>query len=332
MTGVQTCALPIFTYSDIKGGWTGIGNIDSYPEFQDTTTVNYSLKCASPCLNSGNPDTTGLETGNNDILGNPRIFDKVIDMGAFEYQGTAIPEKPGTIIGDTIVCQGSSDITYNVPVIQGATSYIWTLPTGATGKSSNNSISVNFDSTSTSGNIKVMGNNICGFGTESTLAVTVNDIPETPVITLSNGVLHSNSPSGNQWYFSNMILQNAINDTLIPDKKGDYYVIVTINTCSSQPSNTISFIPLSIHEISASDKIKIYPNPTTGFVEISITEPLGNDDKIEIINSFGKVMQTILKNKMVDKFTLDLSNYPAGLYLIKFYDSQKYYFLKILKH
>ena len=39
-----------------------------------------------------------------------------------------------------------------------------------------------------------------------------------------------------------------------------------------------------INEISASDKIKIYPNPTTGMLEVLISEPFDSDYKIEIFN------------------------------------------------
>ena len=53
-----------------------------------------------------------------------------------------VPLDAGSITGSTTVCQSTSNITYTVPAITGATSYIWTLPTGATGSSTTNSISV----------------------------------------------------------------------------------------------------------------------------------------------------------------------------------------------
>jgi predicted outer membrane repeat protein len=45
-----------------------------------------SLSDFSPCINVGTPDTTGLNLPGIDLLGNPRIFDGRIDMGAYEYQ------------------------------------------------------------------------------------------------------------------------------------------------------------------------------------------------------------------------------------------------------
>jgi gliding motility-associated-like protein len=83
----------------------------------------------------------------------------------------------GTIIGSTTVCQGQASVVYTVPAIDNATSYIWTLPAGATGTSSTNSISVTYGSSSVSGNVTVAGSNTCGDGTASLLFVTVNPLP-----------------------------------------------------------------------------------------------------------------------------------------------------------
>jgi hypothetical protein len=54
---------------------------------------------------------------------------------------------------------------------------VWTLPSGATGTSTSNSISVNYGNSAVSGNITVLGNNSCGAGTSSLLTITVNSLP-----------------------------------------------------------------------------------------------------------------------------------------------------------
>lgn len=45
----------------------------------------YSLSAGSPCINSGTPDTTGLDLLPYDLAGNWRIWDGRIDMGCYEY-------------------------------------------------------------------------------------------------------------------------------------------------------------------------------------------------------------------------------------------------------
>ena len=77
----------------------------------------------------------------------------------------------GTIIGADTVCQGETGVIYTVPPINNASSYSWTIPTGATITSGANtdSITVDFDPTATSGTwiITVQGNSFCGSGTVS---------------------------------------------------------------------------------------------------------------------------------------------------------------------
>lgn len=72
---------------DGTGGSEFIGeyqnNIDEDPLFENNTFIP---KLHSPCINSGNPDTTGLMLSLFDIAGNNRIVDNIIDMGAYEQQ------------------------------------------------------------------------------------------------------------------------------------------------------------------------------------------------------------------------------------------------------
>lgn len=65
------------------------------------------------------------------------------------------------ISGPAGVCRNSTGQIFTVDPIPGATSYVWTLPTGATGNSTTNSISVAFSSTYVTGNICVRAANSC---------------------------------------------------------------------------------------------------------------------------------------------------------------------------
>ncbi len=48
----------------------------------------YAFLSGSPCIDAGTPDTTGLNLPEFDLAGNPRIYNGIIDMGAYEWQGT----------------------------------------------------------------------------------------------------------------------------------------------------------------------------------------------------------------------------------------------------
>ena len=70
-------------YSDVQGGYTGIGNINIDPLFADADNGDFHLLQNSPCIDTGNNDAvpSGVTT---DLDGNPRISGDYVDMGAYE--------------------------------------------------------------------------------------------------------------------------------------------------------------------------------------------------------------------------------------------------------
>ncbi|MEA3476724.1 MAG: right-handed parallel beta-helix repeat-containing protein [Bacteroidota bacterium] len=68
-------------------------NIDSLPAFVDPENGDFSLSWNSPCINKGTPDTTGLYLPSSDLAGNDRIYEDIVDIGAYESQhSTSSPE------------------------------------------------------------------------------------------------------------------------------------------------------------------------------------------------------------------------------------------------
>lgn len=82
----------IITWSDIQGGWPGEGNIDADPLFDTTGIYPFALLSGSPCINSGKPDTAGLNLPLTDLAGNPRIWGGRVDMGAYEWNNLSIDD------------------------------------------------------------------------------------------------------------------------------------------------------------------------------------------------------------------------------------------------
>lgn len=89
------------------------------------------------------------------------------------FTTASMPDVASEISGAQTVHQGQNSVTYTVPAINNATSYVWTLPTGASGISTTNSITVNYAKTAISGNITVKGRNVWGDGATTSLAVSV---------------------------------------------------------------------------------------------------------------------------------------------------------------
>ena len=67
------------TYSDIQGGYTGVGNIDANPFFVDVDAVDFGLQIDSPCIDTGTADLD--QDGVEDISD---FIGIAPDMGAFE--------------------------------------------------------------------------------------------------------------------------------------------------------------------------------------------------------------------------------------------------------
>jgi hypothetical protein len=58
----------------------------AYPDFADTTHLNYRIKPSSNCYNAGNPDTGSYMLPHSDLDGRKRIADGRVDIGCYEYQ------------------------------------------------------------------------------------------------------------------------------------------------------------------------------------------------------------------------------------------------------
>jgi hypothetical protein len=242
---------------------------------------------------------------------------------ALTVNGT--PESPGTISGHTNVCQGQNAVSYTVPAIPTATSYVWILPTGATGSSTTNSIKVNYGPSAVSGGIEVYGQNTCGIGNGSILEIAVNSLPNTPTIIENGNTLQSDDVNGNQWYNQSGLIPDATNQDYTPSVNGNYYVIVTGSGCSSAPSNTISVITGLNEDLNKS--IKIYPNPVKDELIIEMTNQT-EKTSYEIINSMGQI---VINGCLNEKTTVQTSNLASGVYLIKITNGKTVELNKIVK-
>ena len=91
-------------------------------------------------------------------------------------EGSA-PLTPGEITGPAYVCKSQTNVVFNIVAVSGATSYTWTKPTGATGTSTSNSITLSFSSTFAGGVLKVKANNLCGSSPDAILTLIVPSAP-----------------------------------------------------------------------------------------------------------------------------------------------------------
>lgn len=170
----------------------------------------------------------------------------------------SIPAQPVVINGDAILCAADSK-TYDITSVSGATGYTWMLPSGWTGSSATNTI--NATASTTSGNISVTADNMCGSSPAQILTITVNSIPAQPGVINGDAVLCAGdsetyditSVSGATTYtwtlpggWTGASTTNSINATT--DASSGNVSVTADNMCGSSAPQTL---PVTVNTIPA---------------------------------------------------------------------------------
>ncbi len=311
---------------------------------QGATGVTYTTQAGNSnyvwAVSSGGTITSGAGTASIKVTwsagGNQTVSVNYTNAGGcsavqptvYNVAVAPLPAAGGTITGPASVCAGSQGVSYTVPAIANATTYSWTVPTGATIASgaTTNSITVNFDATAVSGIIKVNGVNTCGNGASSpNFSVTVNPIPATPVITKTGSVLSSSAATGNQWYRNGVLIAGATAQQFTPVYLGTYTVIVTVGGCSSAVSNAIVITAIvGTPDLEVSHSFDVYPNPSRGQFNVKVVSGKPVVLSIEIYNNLGAI-QWKQENVHIDGTyitPIDLGTVPAGVYMVALRNSE----------
>ncbi|MGM0477824.1 MAG: SBBP repeat-containing protein [Bacteroidota bacterium] len=180
-----------------------------------------------------------------------------------------IPAQPSAITGNTDLCNGDVE-TYSVTNDPNADTYNWTLPSGWSGTSTTNSISVTAGSTG--GTIEVTAENACGTSTVENLTVNVNDVPAQPSTITGNTNLCAgdvetfsvtNDPNADTYNWtlpsgwSGTSTSNSINAT--SGSTGGTIEVTAENACGASSPQTIAItvddVPAQPGTISGDDVV-----------------------------------------------------------------------------
>jgi Leucine-rich repeat (LRR) protein len=101
---------------------------------------------------------------------------------------------------------------------------------------------------------------------------------------------------------------------------------------------TINARPVKLHMAQATGienisdlKVKVYPNPSDGIIRLEFRNRLTTGARMEVYNYYGIIVFN--RNLESTKFQeLDLTQLPAGIYLLKVYDNNLIYNQKIVLH
>jgi hypothetical protein len=158
-------------YIDADGDGYGNAAVTSVACFSPSGYVSNSNDC-NDASGAVNPAAVEVCTNSVDDNCNGQVNEGCCTGGQ---------SAPTAINGAYGVCRNSTGNVFTTPAVSGATSYQWTLPTGATGSSTTNSITLSFSSTYNTGNLSVRAVGPCGTSAPFTRSVVANTaVPAAP--------------------------------------------------------------------------------------------------------------------------------------------------------
>jgi hypothetical protein len=169
-------------------GITASGSITSY-RWQVSTDGGTSWSDLSDIAPYSNTATNTLTITNPGAGLNNALYHCVVtgSCGAVTSNSAMLtvnsaPAAPAGITGTATQCPGLTLEAYSITAVPNATTYTWTVPAGwtITGGAGTTGITVTTGSAGQNGNITVTAGNSCGTSAASTLAVTVNPLPNQP--------------------------------------------------------------------------------------------------------------------------------------------------------
>lgn len=97
---------------------------------------------------------------------------------------------------------------------------------------------------------------------------------------------------------------------------GTYQICLKVTNLAGEDSICKTVTIVGINEADASAHIGVYPNPTNGMVQVSLSDEVKNGATISIVNVVGETVITRTSNgAYIEKF--ELANLPAGVYSVK---------------
>ncbi|HZH86774.1 MAG TPA: peptidoglycan DD-metalloendopeptidase family protein [Brumimicrobium sp.] len=274
----------------LPSGWTGSSTSASINTTVGNSGGQISVKANNAC---GSSNLQTIQTGVNEL-----------------------PATPSIITGNNLLCQGASQENYSISPVNGATSFIWTLPSGWTGSSTSTLMTATTNGTG--GTITVKANNGCGDGPTRSLTVGAVNLDNT--VSINSGELTSNATSATyQWIdcVTMYPINGATQQSFTPTQNGSYAVVINKDNCvDTSACYQVSSVGLSYADKSIN--LVAYPNPTHNKLTISANGLANEKHNITFTNSQGQIL--IDKDFKVNGGHLDeqfdIGDFPSGLYFM----------------
>lgn len=254
---------------------------------------------------------------------------------------SAIPDATLQIAGNGSVCVDETE-SYSIPNLDGAT-YTWAVSGGeVTQGQSTSQIQVKWNN-SGSHQLSVIQENQCGKADPVVKPISVNMPPDQPgeiVGEIQTGLWQTEYSVPAQesvnfkWSISNdggSILQGQGTEkvTVLWEKEGDFQLSVTPeNECNEGQTRILNVNVNIITGLPEKEDLNviIYPNPSSGTINVQLGA--GNYKSIQVINTFGQIIQSIELSNDTKEITLE--NLPRGMNLLQLYTDSRVLIRKVI--
>jgi len=251
---------------------------------------------------------------------------------------THTPAAPANISGPSSVCKNGVE-TFIADTVVGATSYYWTFPSDVLINSGQNTNTVNVTWGQASGNITVDAQNLCGTSPETNKPVVVLGSPmaagnisgKDTVCMGKGGYVYSvgliSGATSYTWTLpvgatittgdGTQTITVAFASNAV---SGDVTVAGT-NSCGPGPSSSKTVKVnncTGIAENQPNPLAKVFPNPTSGKLNLSFNETL-RQVEVVVVNADGQVVgrQTFENISAGNNRQIDMTRLPGGIYYVK---------------
>lgn len=248
---------------------------------------------------------------------------------------TGMPNTPSNISGPALGQCGQTGVSFSIPPVSSATSYLWTVSNGSasiSGPNNLSSVSVDFTGNLNTVTLSVSAGNSCGNSGIRSLSILGK--PGTPAAisgnnSVCNGSVESYMTTGSTG--ANLLTwsvpptasilggQGSNNLLVLWGSGGGQLKVYAANDCGNS-ANTILPVTITCRQSQLQNTIesdvKVYPNPAHDKMKVEINSLTSDRVAIDLINTLGEIVYRSEMNihEGTNLLELNLENMAKGFY------------------
>lgn len=278
----------------------------------------YTDECYSSTWNFGDPASGVNNTSNLSkpahTFSAPGKYAVTLTSNGQTFTDTIHITTPNTSISQSPIACGTSNGNYSVVQVQPGINYVWTVTEGTPGTVAGTmNINVQWNTGAASGQIKLVAIDTlygCIDSSVTNITTTSGGITE-PAVIVNGAALSTGNYSTYQWLLNDVVIPNANQQQYTATQTGLYQVIVSNGSACIDTSKKV---PVTITGVDAllSPKLELYPNPASESLTIITNQTAA---ALTVYDAHGSLIHRQNLNQSTQ--TLDISNWPSGIYYIE---------------